>query len=60
MVVKQIALQPLFECGPEAERYDRMLTTHLTAAGVRLRQPELDDAAVEDRVREIFLRAAAG
>ncbi|MGH7461287.1 MAG: hypothetical protein ACREMA_09700 [Longimicrobiales bacterium] len=32
----------------------------LTAAGVRLRQPELDDAAVEDRVREIFLRAANG
>jgi hypothetical protein len=32
----------------------------LTAAGVRLRQPELDDTAVEDRVREIFLRAATG
>ena len=32
----------------------------LTAAGVRLRQPQLDDAAVEERVREIFLRAAAG
>jgi hypothetical protein len=30
----------------------------LTAAGVRLREPHSNDAGIEDRVREIFLRAA--
>lgn len=28
----------------------------LTAAGVRLREPELDEEAVQQRVRDIFLR----
>jgi hypothetical protein len=31
----------------------------LTAAGVRLREPELDEAAVEERVRSIFSRVAS-
>jgi hypothetical protein len=32
----------------------------LVVAGVRLRDPQLDEAAIQARVREIFLRAAAG
>ena len=31
----------------------------LTAAGVRLREPHLDEEAVQQRVRDIFLRAVA-
>ncbi len=32
----------------------------LVVAGVRMREPLLDDAAVQARVKEIFLRAATG
>jgi hypothetical protein len=35
----------------------RVTAWHLTAAGVRLREPTLSDDAVTERVRQIFLRA---
>lgn len=35
----------------------RQTAWDLVRAGVRLREPGLSDAAVEERVRQIFLRA---
>ena len=35
----------------------RMTAWELTAAGIRMREPGLDEAAIQERVRRVFLHA---
>ena len=61
LTAAQAHLEALGRMTPEAKLavLDQLRRTawDLTAAGVRLREPDLDEEAIQQRVRAIFLRA---